>query len=137
MVRLHQAQEEHRSLEKRVGRAPLDQRDEMERLLRGLNSQIAKMQREVLGTYPVNFIDCRDVGHKWRKAAEVIDDAGLNRTLTCANCRMDRVETITRHGLLVTRAYSRPEGYVLPKGMGIGRDKSFWRGLAYMQVARA
>lgn len=136
MIRLHTAQEERGKLERRIARAPVGDRDEMERLLNSLNSQVSRLQREVLGTYRQDFIVCRDTGHSWRESAHFIDDSGLNRTLTCSRCDMDRVEIVTRFGALVYRNYVRPEDFSLPKGMSVGRSKSFWRGLAYMQAAR-
>lgn len=136
LIRLHTAQEERGKLEKRIARAPVADREEMERLLNSLNSQVARLQREVLGTYHSNYIVCRDTGHAWDETAKFVDDSGLNRTLTCSRCEMDRVEIVTRFGALVYRNYVRPEDYTLPKGVSVGRSKTFWRGLAYMQATR-
>lgn len=136
MVRLHAAIEERDTLERKIGRATVADREEMNRLLNGLNGQVAKLQRDVLGTYRTDFVVCRDMGHAWRETAKFFDDSGLNRTLSCGRCEMDRVETITRFGALLYRNYNRPDEYGLPKGVSVGRSKSFWRGLSYMQAAK-
>jgi hypothetical protein len=137
MIKLSTAVAERQSLEDRVRRASGSDRKEMERLLNGLNSQIARLQQSVLGTYRPDFVVCRDVGHTWREQEKHIDDDGLHRTLRCSRCTMRRVEIITRFGALAYRNYERPDDYLMPKGAAVGRSKTFWRGLAYMQASKA
>lgn len=94
-----------------------------------------------MGTYDQNFVECRDMGHVWRRLDAHPDGDVLIRTLVCERCDTERHESFGRYGEIDTRRYHHQEGYLLPKGARSGDrtryTASFWRGITFMQATRA
>jgi len=61
------------------------------------------------------FLDCRDIGHTWRKV-EVTEDRKLKRytrTVACQNCTTERVQVMDLQGYLIKAHYRYVAGYLL------------------------
>lgn len=69
---------------------------------------------------PDSFIMCRDMGHTWRpfRARFSSDANGYERVLRCGRCKTERSQTISMSGLILSGAYTYPEGYQAPAGTG-------------------
>jgi hypothetical protein len=103
-----------------------------------LNREIGASSRSVLKDYPNEYIDCRDMGHVWGVSTLTSHDVVLDRVLICERCGMERTETITQYGTVLSRHYFRPDDYSLPKSTyeAVGASRTFWRGLQYVRAQR-
>jgi hypothetical protein len=74
--------------------------------------------------YPMQYAECRALGHSWQHRAEEYDEAtdgflpagaggyGSHGVVsTCSNCGEYKVRFLTRSGLNVKTKWVRPEGY--------------------------
>jgi len=83
---------------------------------------------------PDAFLDCRNFGHAWY-SADVRFDSEQRLYLTllrCRRCTADRTRRTNEFGGIEGNAYSLPDGYLAPSGMGTV-DRSAIRHLADMR----
>lgn len=109
---------------------------ELTKSLRTIRNAVQKIQRNVLSTYKVEYVLCRDIGHVWIEKESLVStkDKTVDRILMCDRCTMERHETFTSYGELTNRYYTRPDDYILSASVtGFQRySKQFWRGITYM-----
>jgi hypothetical protein len=109
---------------------------ELTKSLKTIRNAVQKIQRNVLSTYKVEYVACRDIGHVWLEKESQVStkDRTVDRILICDRCTMERHETFTSYGELTSRYYTRPEDYLLSTSVtGFNRySKQFWRGITYM-----
>lgn len=61
------------------------------------------------------FLDCRDIGHNWRKIQIVEDKKNKKfvRTVACQNCTTERVQVLDNLGYILKAHYRYVAGYLL------------------------
>ena len=78
-----------------------------------------RLLEEAIEKMPPEFIECRDLGHSWRKrnARWIASDNCYEQTLQCARCSTERVRFLGRYGAILESHYGYAEGYTV-KGIG-------------------
>lgn len=108
----------------------------IERSITTLDDQVTTLQTNILGNYPIEFVQCRDTGHLWKVKSDNVESGRLFRVLVCSRCSTVREEIISKYGGLLQRTYTHPDGYTLSsvvKGM-VGYSKEFWRGIIFTKA---
>lgn len=133
---------EEKNLQRLVSESTNDEeRQEIARLLSGVKRTVASLQAAMIETYDVNYVECRDIGHVWQTVSQDVVEGTLLRTLICTRCDTERHDSFGRYGDLDGRRYQHKAEYRMPKGISTGSErprlnKSFWRGVTFMQAAR-
>jgi hypothetical protein len=73
------------------------------------------------------FIRCRTLGHSWMDYdSNWKPSLGTPITLRCERCGMERRDTVAQHsGDLITRHYTRPQGYLFTKAEEVPTRSQF------------
>lgn len=67
----------------------------------------------------MKFAACRTIKHAWDPSSKVVGDVAVGLTalgLRCLRCTTERLDGIDAHGLVRSRRYAYPEGYLRKKG---------------------
>lgn len=72
------------------------------------------------------FLACRTWGHAWRLQSTPLDeDWGRVMVAQCASCRTTKTESWGASGVIVSRSYEYPDGYVFAgRGWNVQRADS-------------
>lgn len=73
---------------------------------------------------PLEFLDCRDFRHAWRRySTSLAPDGTWERVVQCSRCGVLRTEGLSRSGgRLGGPKYEYPDGYLIPNLGRIGGD---------------
>lgn len=70
---------------------------------------------EVTDVRKYKFVECRALGHAWKKTQVRKVSWGFGMSLECTRCGCVRTDTIDSRGEVSTRRYDQPEGYKNPE----------------------
>ncbi|RDT52516.1 hypothetical protein DXF87_26035, partial [Enterobacter roggenkampii] len=65
---------------------------------------------------PVEFMDCRDIGHNWISYTARRISTGFERVLYCASCGAAKRQDLSKTGLIERTTITYPKGYARPTG---------------------
>lgn len=72
-----------------------------------------------LGSYPDEYLSCRDMGHAWKPVTAIRrPDRNIERILGCTRCGARRTQVLDRSGYILSSNYSYAEHYTIS---GAGR----------------
>lgn len=75
--------------------------------------RLKRAQRAELENYADEFLECRNIGHQWRRVGFFESGGLVLRRLTCVRCDTDRTDRWGRDGARHQPRYDYADGYRL------------------------